>query len=395
MKIGFRPLLIAAMLTGSVAQADTIVLKSGKKIEGQVISEDAKSYLVEIMVTKTIKDEQRIAKNLVEEIIRKTEDTKELAEITPLTPTPDLLPQANYEKRITKVKAFITKFPQSTHLEKARKILSTLQAEHKVVASGGIKLDGQVIPASALKANAYDISARILFNDISRLATAKHYRKALLKWELLEKDYKNSAAYQKALPLIKKSLRSYSAQLKQLVDTLDIRTAKRETALQSMNENDRERTMALLAENRKKHAILMEKEKSELQLKWLTVDPYIKESLNHNLQAATTTLNNLPKVNSPEIKQAGPAYRATWSALAKGQLEVANRNLQELLQFRIPKRYTDPLEKQLKEKQETQRIAAERMKAEAEAEKARQAKLAKETAEKAAKNKDKKEPAKP
>lgn len=384
--------IIFCLVTTSVIplHADTIVLKSGKKYEGRVISEDEKSYLLEIQVTKTIKDERRVPKNQIDEIIKETKEDKSFKDISKLVPTPDLLPASTYKKRVELAQEFVSKFPKSANIKEAKKILAQLEKEHRTIAAGGLKLDGQLISHSDMEANAYEIHARMLLQDIKKLAAAEKHHEALRKWQALKKDYKNSTSFQKGVPVAQRVLRSYQSKLKQLMDTLDTRTEKRKSALLSMNENDRRRTEAVLAEKQKNYAALVEREKTELQFKWLTVDPFEKESIDHNHRQTISELSTLSNIRLSEIKQAGPSYRSAWTALAEGNLEVANQQLQKLQTLQIPARYMEPLQKQLKDKQLAHQQALEKARQEAAAEKARQEKLAKEAAEKAAAEKKKK-----
>ncbi len=385
------------------AHADTIVLKTGKTHEGRVISEDATSYLFEINVTSSIKDERRIPKDHVKEIIKESIESKDFKRISALVPMRDLQPAAAYTKRIEIAKSFITKFPKSKHGAAAKKILSTLEKEHQTISDGGIKLDGQLISHSDIEANAYDIHASLLLRDMERLSAARRYHEALRKWETLDSDYRNSTSFRNGIPTAKRIIQTYQISLKLLLDTLDTRIAARKSAIDSMNANDRERTEIVLAEQQKRHAILVEKEKTNLRLKWLTVDPYDKASIDHNYRQTATTLKSitsLSNTNAKELKLAGPTYRDAWAALAKGDLDGAELHLKNLRSLRLPERYITTLQTKLQEKRDAKTEADKKAKQEAAEEKLRQSKLDKEAAEKAAKegkkgNANKKRPAKP
>ena len=195
MKISHYLLLITAALTSSIT-ADTILLKSGKKYEGKVISQDDKSYLVEVYVTKSIKDERRIPKDLVREIIPQAKDAKDFEIVKNLVPTPDRLDANAYAPRIKTAQEFLTKFPKSKHSKLVKTIIQTLEKEHHAISKGGIKLGGQLISAADLEANAYDIHARILLLDMKSHASNGNYQQALRKWETLQNTYSKSARKQ-------------------------------------------------------------------------------------------------------------------------------------------------------------------------------------------------------
>ncbi|MFK7910552.1 MAG: PTPDL family protein [Akkermansiaceae bacterium] len=380
--------LFAAAITS--IHADTIVLKSGKKLEGRVISQDANSYLFEIKVTSTIKDERRIPADQVQEIIKETEDSKEFKKIQAAAATPDLLTAAGYENRIAKVKNFLSSFPKSPHHKAANTALKSLEKEYAVISAGGIKQDGQLISRSDMEANAYEIHARMLLSDIQKLTSAGQYRESLRKWNKLKADYSNSTSFTRGIPLARRSLLVYKSQLKQLADTLTARMEKRESALKSMNDNDRLRTQAALADKQKRHDALVEKEKEELKLKWLSVDTFDKSSIDQSLRLAESELSAISNIDPSKIKPAGSSYRDAWTALAEGNLEEASAHISNLKSLRIPERYTKQLADQLTDKKEVREAAKQKALREAAAEKRRQDQLAKEAAEKAAAEKAKK-----
>lgn len=381
MKIHHSLLCITAILTGNLI-ADTIVLKTGVKYDGKVIATDKDTYLVEIHHSKSIKDERRIPKDQVREIIKTAKDTEEFAKLEELVPTPDQLTSAAYERRIKTAKDFLTKYPKSVHAKKVKTILDLLENEHQVISKGGIKLGGQLISPSDLEANAYDIDARILFNKIKNAAANGRYQLALRRWDNLQNNYSHSASYKDSMALASRILHAHNSELKNYLDTLESRLAKRKSALESLNEGDRARTITVLSENETHYNALIEREQQELRTKWLTIDPYSKKALEYNLRNTESALKSLSSYDPSKFKSAGPIYRDAWAALAKGNLTEAGNLIKDLKSLRLPDRYTGPLAQLLKEKQTAEKIAAKqaakdlaeqkRLAAKAAAEKAKQ-----------------------
>ncbi len=381
MKTYHSLLCITAILTGNLI-ADTIVLKTGVKYNGKIISTDKDTYLVEIHHSKSIKDERRIPKDQVREIIETAKDTEEFAKLEELVPTPDQLTSAAYERRIKTAKDFLTKYPKSIHAKKVNTILDLLEKEHQLISKGGIKLGGQLISPSDLEANAYDIDARILFNKIKNAAANGRYQLALRRWETLQNNYSHSASYKDSMALASRILNAHNSELKNYLDTLESRLAKRKSALESLNEGDRARTITVLSENETNYNALIEREQQELRTKWLTIDPYSKKALDYNLRNTESALKSLSSYDPSKFKSAGPIYRDAWAALAKGNLTEASNLIKDLKSLRLPDRYTGPLAQLLKEKQTAEKIAAKqaakdlaeqkRLAAKAAAEKAKQ-----------------------
>ena len=65
-----RTLFTSLALLPFLAQADTFVLTNGDKIDGSIIRETDKSYIVEVNIAKTIKEEREIPKDKVLRILK-------------------------------------------------------------------------------------------------------------------------------------------------------------------------------------------------------------------------------------------------------------------------------------------------------------------------------------
>jgi len=271
-------LIILAGILISPTRADTIVLKTGKKYEGKVISENATSYLVEIQVTKSIKDERRFLKDNVEEILKESNVDKDFKMLGKLVPVPDQTDAKRYELIIKNVQDFLAKHPKSAQAKNVQAALTVLEKEYTIISKGGIKLNGQLITASEIDANAYDIHAHIIGKKMKQLASQGSYQPALRQWEILKRDYAHSTAYIDSLPLASRILQSYLKQLKEYTKDLDARKAKRASVLKSLNENDRDRAEQNIAQKQAAYEKLIEKEEKELRTSWLTIDLFHKKT---------------------------------------------------------------------------------------------------------------------
>ncbi len=356
--------------------ADTIILKTGKKYNGTVISEDSTSYLIEIQITKTIKDKRKFLKTDVAEIIEETKAEKDYKTLSNLTPTPDQLNTENYQTRITKAQAFIAKHPKSPEEPKVRAALAILERELDVISKGGTKLNGKLISADEVKTNAYDIHAVIISNKIKKLRQQGRHQQALRKWEELKNNYPHSAAYVDIAPSITAILQSYQRQLSTHLSTLDARIAKRNNLLKTLSDSDRRRAEQTITQKQATYEARIQKEEKELKTRWLTIDPYHKRALEYNQRNIKSELQSLSRKSSSKIQLAGPSYRGSWAALASGNLDEASKLLKTLKSLKLPDSYTAPLITQLTQK----KAAADK----AAAEKKEQERIAKEEADKAA-----------
>ena len=103
----YRLLSLLPFLLVANAWADTFELKDGSKIEGTILRSEGSDYIIEVQVTKSIKDERRIAKADVVRQFAEQKDETAYAELAKYLPTPDLQSAEAYEAQLVKVEAFI------------------------------------------------------------------------------------------------------------------------------------------------------------------------------------------------------------------------------------------------------------------------------------------------
>src|SRR6478609_9740304 len=138
-----KPSLAAlCFLIPLACQADTFTLKDGTKFDGKILSETSTSYVIEVQVSKSIKDERTVAKASVIRVEREMPDLKAFESIAKLVPTPDLLSSDEYQIKMAAVRKFLKDYPTSIRAKAAQSILDTLTKEFTPVGAGGIKLNG-------------------------------------------------------------------------------------------------------------------------------------------------------------------------------------------------------------------------------------------------------------
>jgi hypothetical protein len=348
MKFRIQPLvfLVSLAMSGLVC-ADTITLKDGTVLDGQVLKEEVDSYLVSVQVTATIKEERNIAKADIESIVKTSPADEAFEAISALVPTPDRLTAADYDRMINKqAKAFLEAFPNSRHKAKTNEIIGTLEKEREVVAQGGLKLDGKWISPADRLANAYELDARMTYDDALAAAEAGRFVQALRSLETLNADFKGSEYYEKGIEFSKRVLHAYgpgvAADLKRVPD----RIVDREKELATLPANQRD---AALAEIKKKEAIyaaLIKREK-ESGTDWPTLDIYHKESMADTLRAIDAESRRLESFDPSTIKPAGPTYKNAWTAATGGDEAEAKKLFGELKTLGVPERYITALEDQL------------------------------------------------
>ncbi|MCP5534509.1 MAG: hypothetical protein H7A48_15165, partial [Akkermansiaceae bacterium] len=133
-----KPLLPFLLLLSFpiVAAADTFVLKDGTEIEGSILRETPDSYVLEVQITKTIKDEKTIAKADVEKVKRTKPGEEEFEPIKELVPVPDQMDAAEYADRISDVERYLSKFKYGPRDKEAKAVLKTLKDEANEIIAG-------------------------------------------------------------------------------------------------------------------------------------------------------------------------------------------------------------------------------------------------------------------
>ncbi len=337
-------LLFAFSLT-LPAMADTFTLKDGTRLEAKILREDTTSYVLEVQVTKSIKDERTIAKADVVKVERVRPDKAAFEAIANLTDTPDLAGQAEYESRIRAVEKFIKDHGDSLKVDDAKAIADKLRKEANEIHAGGIKLNGQIISSLQYQSNMYEYDALSQAAKIKNLINAKQFLQALRMFGDFNKDFRNTDAYKDLQPLAINVMKSYLSEVGQLSATYEARVKEREVGLQRMSSSDRN-----VAEN----AIREENAQFEEQLKrekdghvgWVTVHPFLKASIEETLTFGKQEITRVSAPPSGAPVDAGKLYRETLSTIQNksGDASAVSNAINNVKNAQVPARYVERLE---------------------------------------------------
>ena len=298
-------------------RADTFMLKDGTTLDGVIISEAGDSYLVEVQITKSIKDERKIAKTEVLKIDRESPDKKAFAAIEKFVPTPDLMTVEDYEQKISNVDRFIKTYQKSTNLKAAKAILDVLKLEYGQISAGAIKLSGKMISPAEYKTNAYDFDARVKESKIRELVYQYQFLRALREFAAFDRDYRTTLSYGAIAPLMRQVIQSHVAEAKQSLFTLDARLKERELGLERMDTQNRNATASAIKEETAEIEARYKAEK-EAKQDWVSTSPYHKASLEDTVKFGEAELVRLSAVKTVLGVDGGKAYREAWAVIFKG-----------------------------------------------------------------------------
>ena len=300
--------------------------------------------MIEVKVTKNIRDERVIAKADVEKIERVRPDKLAFAALEKLIPTPDLLTSADYAKRIRTVEQFVAKYRLSANLKDAKEMLATLKSEANEILAGGIKLNGKIIPAAEYQANAYDIDARIQEAQIRRLASDLKYLQTLRTFINFERNFRHTASYRALIPLINQVITSHMAEAGQLLATFEAREKERKTGLDRMPRAARRLTENAIREENATMEAQFIKEK-DARIGWVSVHPFCKSTLDETMVFGQQELARLATVRDEPVVDGGKAFRDTLRLIqSKGEAAAITTAITAAKAAMLPARYIAILE---------------------------------------------------
>ena len=276
--------------------------------------EDAASYVVEVNITKSIKDERVLAKADVAKIEREQLDLTAFEAIAKLTPVPDLLTEEEYAQRIKTVEKFLTDHRGSSKSKEAKAILAALKSEANEILAGGIKMNGKIVPPAEYRANAYDIDARIQEAKIRAAVKDMQYLRALRAFSEFDRDFRNTTTRAALVPFISQVMTTYMAEIGQSLATFDARVKEREVGLQRMPTADRRATETAIREETAELEKRFKAEK-DAKLGWVTTHPFFKPSLEETIAFGKLELTRLSAAKSAAAVDGGKAFRDALSLI--------------------------------------------------------------------------------
>lgn len=325
------------------ASADTFILKDGSKLEGRILKEDGENYVIEVQVTRSIKDEKTVAKADVAKVEREKPDLKAFESIAVLVPAPDMLGADQYAARIQAVEKFLGEHRGSEKTKDARAILATLKQEANEILAGGIKVNGQVITPAEYRANALEIDARGQEKKIRDLIGSSHFLDALRAFSTFDSEFKGTQPHSAILPLITQTIGRHTAEVQQQLAGYDKLVKDREAGLTRMQFEDRRNAEAAIKEELAAAEKQFKSEK-DARLGWVTIQPFFKPSMQETLNFAKLELTRLNAVIGKTSPDSGKAYREALQKMSTADAKARTAILSEARSAGVPAKYFANLE---------------------------------------------------
>ena len=301
----------------SVSHADTLVLKDGTSMEGSILSSTEEFYVIEIIISNSIKDERKIAKTEVAKLIMTSPDLKAFEILAKLIPTPDQLPPTEYTPKITAVEQFLQAYPSSLQVKNAQKILETLKSELAQISAGSVKRNGAVLTPAEYQANAYDIDARVQETAIQFQLNYGEVLTALRLFANFDREYHFTQSANALTFVMKQVTQNYVDEATRLQVSLPARIKARALSLEQMDLADRKITERAIAEEAVAMDARFKAEKNAKQ-SWVTLSPFHQASIEETLRSGKLELARLAKVKTILGLDGGRSYAEAWIVIHNG-----------------------------------------------------------------------------
>ena len=223
--------------------ADTVILKSGVKLEGKLISQNAETIRFE--VGKSVKQVRVIKRSDIASLDVIPADKIAFESIKALLPTPDLMEVQEYRRLIDGApKNFLKAFPDSEYSAEVDKIVAALEEERAKVIAGGVKIDGKWITKEQIAADPYNHEAKIALSSIKTRFEKEELLGGLREFHALEGKFGDSTSYPVAIGIVKEVLPKHAARLASQLVTSTRRNTARERDYARMGEEERKKALA-------------------------------------------------------------------------------------------------------------------------------------------------------
>jgi len=233
-------ILAVCTLVGLCARADTVKLKNGTALDGEIVSEDASSLSILLQFAGgTITQTRRIDKADIATVIRWTPEQRAERQATrdyenlqkyQLNPQ-DSYEIAYYDQVINGVfRAFQREYPNSPYTSKVTERIIEWKAERDLVAAGNVKFRGRWSPAAEVAPLVERARGQQLLQQARVLISQHQFEPAVQQLQLIVRMDKQPDLVSQAKPLLASAFQSATNSLdrQQRQLTRDVSTAQQQ-----------------------------------------------------------------------------------------------------------------------------------------------------------------------
>lgn len=315
---------------GLSSAGDIIKLKSGEKLDGVILSESPTEVVIEIQLGKGgIKDQKKVPRKDISEVIKATPDQIEAAALAKLVPTEDGMSDASYQKVLTeKLEPFLKKYPASAYKKDVEALIKTYKEEMEKAKGGSIKVEGAWVTAAEREWNQYNFEARLRRVEMDKLLKAGKLEEAYAILADLEANKSASVETVKAITSFKAAIPEFERTIDRLILEQPINAKAQQESIKTLSPDDKKRfDEAIKAEQEAFKLRLEEARKAKFGLL-----PYDKNDLKSLADAKTALAKESARLNKIDIevmKTAANTFQTGLKNFAEKAYLSAQRNFED------------------------------------------------------------------
>lgn len=320
-----QKLLLISLLCLPLATraAESIELKDGTKVEGRIIAVTPQSVVVDVQTSPSIREEKTYPRADVTKINRAGQDDIAFEEVAAIVVPATADNPAVYDALLEqKVRPFMKNFAYSKHIQEARRLAATLEAERERVASGETKVDGEWMPADASPAERVELTGRV---QLAKMKETIEPVTALMAFEVLEKNSNTSSSYPESVTLALQMIEKLRPNLTRTQADLERHTREQEEGLQLASEDRRSQMELGIAQEKAAIQAQLDRVKKSGS-KWIPLLPD-SETLDALSKLADAEEARLSKIDVETLSAGVSAAREARTKLEAGDLEGAKTGL--------------------------------------------------------------------
>jgi outer membrane protein assembly factor BamD (BamD/ComL family) len=321
----FLPIIFCLCAT---LRADTLILKSGDRVEGKILSETDTEVTISVQVTPTIKDERVVKRSEITKIEKVLPDEEAWVPLANLAPGRESLERSEYEHAVGALRYFVSSFPQSSHAAAAKTKLAQFTEELDRVNNGDVKLNGQWLSKEKVHEERVQIAGRVLLKRMQRATDEGQLTDAMAIFDQMEKNFPGAASYPEAvelarrvLPALFTSVDQRQAQLKRHMDDENHRMAASKGTERAQLDALIKRELATT------DAAITAMERSGV--KWFPLQPANARSLTALASRVSTETPRLNALRVDKMQESVRSSEDAAAALASGNFDAADKALRD------------------------------------------------------------------
>ncbi|MGC1479459.1 MAG: PTPDL family protein [Chthoniobacterales bacterium] len=324
----FLPLFV--VLLASTALADSVITKSGQRIEGKVLSENDNFVVIEVPFSKTIMEKKTIPRDQVVAVERESKDKLAFDRLEKI-PTPDTALDVDARTDLLEghLRPFVESYPNSPYALDVKNRIAPLEEEVAKLEAGSILLFGRWLTPEEQADETYQIEAARLYLEIKKHVAADEFGAALNQFEVLAKKYPGSVAYVRTVPLARRAVEAFTKKVTFELRNLPNVMAERKQSIDRAGVAERPQIEAAIVQQDAFAKEAAERARAA-RVKFYQILPYDEKGMTDMQKSARSVAGDLDEIDLASLERATKLVNETANRLRKGDARGAEQSLASL-----------------------------------------------------------------